>query len=114
VARQTGRAFDAAVLAVVSTLPPGVVATYGEVAVEAGYPGAARAVGRVLRETTASVPWWRVIRADGRLAGPVAEAQGRRLAAEGVGVCDGRVLRPTGAGSHGATVTARPTDGTGR
>ena len=40
--------FEDAVVAVVAALRPGEVATYGEVADEAGFPGAARAVGNVL------------------------------------------------------------------
>ena len=58
----------APVLAVVVTLEPGEVVTYGEVARQAGYPGAARAVGNVLARTDEAVPWWRVVAADGRLA----------------------------------------------
>lgn len=61
----------------------GEVVTYGEVAEEAGYPGAARAVGNVLA-TSEGLPWWRVIQASGRLPdGKEAEAA-RRLRAEGV------------------------------
>jgi methylated-DNA-protein-cysteine methyltransferase-like protein len=75
--------FEAAVEAVVRSLPPGGVTTYGEIAAEAGFPGAARAVGNLLRRST-GLPWWRVVAASGRLA-PGAEAeQRRRLEAEGV------------------------------
>jgi methylated-DNA-protein-cysteine methyltransferase-like protein len=80
------------VLAVVRSLRPGQVASYGEVAAEAGHPGAARAVGRVLRDTGADgTPWWRVVTADGRVYAGAAEEATRRLAAEGVTVRDGRV-----------------------
>lgn len=71
-------------------LRPGEVASYGEVAAEAGFPGAARGVGAVLRASE-GLPWWRVVRADGRLAAPHVEEQTRRLAAEGVRVVGGRV-----------------------
>jgi methylated-DNA-protein-cysteine methyltransferase-like protein len=75
--------FEDAVLEVVRSLAPGEVATYGEVAAEAGFPGAARAVGNLLRRS-AGLPWWRVVSAGGRLA-PGAEAeQASRLRAEGV------------------------------
>jgi methylated-DNA-protein-cysteine methyltransferase related protein len=82
--------FEAAVVAVVRTTRPGDVLTYGEVAAEAGWPGAARAVGGVLRRSE-GLPWWRVVTTTGRLV-PGAEADhARRLRAEGVAVVDGRV-----------------------
>jgi len=78
-----GPDFEEAVRAVVRGLRRGDVATYGEVASEAGFPGAARAVGNLLRRS-AGLPWWRVVSAGGRLA-PGAEAeQAARLRAEGV------------------------------
>jgi methylated-DNA-protein-cysteine methyltransferase related protein len=83
--------FAHSVLRVVASLAAGEVLTYGEVAREAGRPGAARAVGAVLRRHGSEVPWWRVVAADGRLAGPVAAEQERRLAREGVRAQAGRV-----------------------
>jgi alkylated DNA nucleotide flippase Atl1/catechol 2,3-dioxygenase-like lactoylglutathione lyase family enzyme len=88
--------FARAVLDVVAEVPRGVVVTYGEVAAEAGRLGAARAVGAVLREAGGTVPWWRVVRADGWLAADVAAEQQRRLRAEGVAVMDGRVRHSGG------------------
>jgi methylated-DNA-protein-cysteine methyltransferase related protein len=83
--------FEEAVVAVLSSLGPGEVVTYGEVAAEAGYPGRARAVGRILATSDLDLPWWRVVTADGRLA-PGHEAEhARRLRAEGVPVTDGHV-----------------------
>lgn len=83
--------FTQAVIAVIEAIPAGVVATYGEVAAEAGYPGAARAVGNLLR-TTPGLPWWRVIAANGRLV-PDSEADhAQRLRAEGVSVLKGKVV----------------------
>ena len=52
-------------LLVVADIPPGRVMTYGDVAAELGSRGA-RAVGRVMATEGSSVPWWRVVRADGR------------------------------------------------
>lgn len=76
--------FGARVGAVLSRLESGDVTTYGEVAAEAGYPGAARAVGRFLATSDGAWPWWRVVTATGRLV-PGAEAEHRRrLEAEGV------------------------------
>ncbi len=66
--------------------------TYGEVAAEAGHPGAARAVGNVLRDV-GGVPWWRVVTATGRVCPHDVGEATRRLRAEGVGVRDGRVVR---------------------
>jgi len=57
--------FAGAVLTVVDDISPGRVMTYGEVAAELGSRGA-RAVGRVMATEGSSVPWWRVVRADGR------------------------------------------------
>ena len=80
--------FPDAVREVVAGLPPGGCASYGEVAAEAGYPGAARAVGNVLASSD-GLPWWRVIRADGTV--PKGAEQVLRLEAEGVRIVRGRV-----------------------
>ena len=53
--------FETAVIRVIESLKPGDLISYGEVAAEAGFPGAARAVGRVLKVTD-GLPWWRVVR----------------------------------------------------
>lgn len=82
--------FERAVTAVISSLQPGDVVTYGEVAAEAGFPGAARAVGTVLR-TTEGLPWWRVVGSGGRIRTAVEDRQAARLADEGVLVVDGKV-----------------------
>jgi methylated-DNA-protein-cysteine methyltransferase-like protein len=75
--------FEDAALAVVRSLGPGDVATYGEVAAEAGFPGAARAVGNLLRRSS-GLPWWRVVSASGRLVPGDEQEQAARLRAEGV------------------------------
>lgn len=84
--------------AVIRALRPGEVVTYGEVAADAGRPGAARAVGHLLATQPADLPWWRVVAANGRLV-PGHEAEhARRLAGEGATVVNGRVrLRGTAA-----------------
>ena len=83
--------FEDAVHRVVAAVPAGQVVTYGEVAAEAGRPGAARAVGRVMAGSDGALPWWRVVAADGRLV-PGHEAEHRRrLAAEGVETDERRV-----------------------
>lgn len=76
--------FEARVAAVVGSLRAGQVMSYGEVAAEAGAPGAARAVGNLLRRST-GLPWWRVVASDGRLVPGAESEQRERLAGEGVG-----------------------------
>lgn len=82
--------FEEDVLSVLRALRSGDVVTYGDVAEEAGHPGAARAVGRLLSRTDEALPWWRVVNASGRLAPGKEAEQARRLRAEGV------PLTPTG------------------
>jgi methylated-DNA-protein-cysteine methyltransferase related protein len=86
-------AFEDDVLAVLLALRPGEVVTYGEVAEEAGHPGAARAVGNVLATGDHDVAWWRVVAAGGRLARGKEADQARRLRAEGVEINGQRVRR---------------------
>lgn len=76
--------------AVLLALRPGEVATYGEIAEEAGHPRAGRAVGNLLAASN-DLPWWRVVRADGRLGSTKPAEQARRLRDEGVRVESGRV-----------------------
>jgi O-6-methylguanine DNA methyltransferase len=86
--------FSRRVLAVVRRIPPGCVATYGDVAALAGRPRAARAVGNVMRGCgRPDVPCHRVIAAGGRLGGYGGRELLKRalLAAEGVVVAGSRV-----------------------
>jgi len=87
--------FEQAVIEVLRTLAPGDVVTYGEMATEAGYPGAARAVGRLLatKSSVEDLPWWRVVAASGRLIPHDPVRHARLLKAEGVEVRDNRVVR---------------------
>jgi O-6-methylguanine DNA methyltransferase len=86
-------AFARRVLQVVARVPVGRVTTYGTVAALAGRPGAARAVGNIMRESrTPGLPYHRVIAAAGRLGGYSSLALKRQLlAAEGVTVTHSRV-----------------------
>ena len=106
--------FERRVLTIVSRIPPGHVTTYGAVARLAGRPGAARAVGNILREADRpGLPYHRVIAAGGALGG-YSNLQLKRslLAAEGLTVTPRRVVgftkvqwpasaRPGGPGSRG-------------
>ena len=73
--------------AAIMKIPRGKVSTYGAVARAAGYPGAARQVVRVLRQSSGlGLPWQRVVAAGGRIAlpGEAGLEQRFRLEAEGV------------------------------
>jgi methylated-DNA-protein-cysteine methyltransferase-like protein len=75
---------------VVRLIPPGKVATYGQIAVLLGHPRAARTVGWALHALPegSDVPWHRVINARGRISTSCwehdADLQRRRLEAEGI------------------------------
>lgn len=84
--------FEDAVLGVISSLERGEVVTYGEVADQAGHPGAARAVGTVLRNCDSAIPWWRVVGAGGVIRSPNRVRQAALLRAEGIAVRGGRVV----------------------
>lgn len=89
-----GGRFRARVLAAVRRIPPGRVATYGDVAAAAGSPRACRAVGNIMRECRVpGVPCHRVIAAGGRLGGYGGSLQLKRdlLRAEGILVTASRV-----------------------
>lgn len=75
--------FVDAVLAVVADIPPGSVATYGDVAALLGSRGA-RAVGQVMARYGSEVAWWRVVRAGGGPPAGHADAARARYEAEGV------------------------------
>lgn len=84
--------FREAVLALVARIPEGRVATYGQIALMAGFPRRPRQVGMVLKglpEDT-GLPWHRVVSQPGRIAARGrfwgALEQADRLRAEGVAV----------------------------
>ena len=89
--------WEEAVDRVLLALAPGDVVTYGEVALEAGRPGAARSVGTILAGSGGRYPWWRVVAASGRLVPGHEAEQARRLQREGieVDVARGRVKLPS-------------------
>jgi methylated-DNA-protein-cysteine methyltransferase related protein len=91
-------AFQDEVAVVVGGLQRGEVVSYGDVAHDAGRPGAARAVGGLLSRGPVDpdghpLPWWRVVYDRGHLPPGDPERQARLLEAEGVQVRDGRVVR---------------------
>jgi len=93
--------FKLKVWGVVKRIPPGNVATYGQVAALVQLPAGvapqdyravgARWVGQAMAGSPPGVPWQRVINSQGKisLSGPSAETQRQLLEEEGV-VFDGR------------------------
>lgn len=87
--------FTLRVLSVVRRIPAGRVATYGQVAALAGRPGAARAVGNIMRlATIPGLPYHRVVAAGGRLGGYGGHelVKRQRLMAEGIRFSGSRIL----------------------
>ena len=76
------------IYATVRRVPPGCVATYGQIARVAGLGRRARLVGYALHRCPRNVPWHRVINAQGRISLPAdstsAMRQRRLLLDEGV------------------------------
>ncbi|HEY7290818.1 MAG TPA: MGMT family protein [Vicinamibacterales bacterium] len=92
--RGSSEAFTRRVLTVVRQIPPGRVATYGDVARMAGRPRAARAVGNIMKGCgQRDVPCHRVIAAGGRLGGYGGSESLKRalLVAEGLTVAGTKV-----------------------
>ena len=77
------------IIAVVSRVPRGRVATYGQIARLSGFPRHARQVGTVLRNlpSGSSVPWHRIVNAAGKISCRSGEAQHlQRVLLEGEGI----------------------------
>jgi methylated-DNA-protein-cysteine methyltransferase related protein len=79
----------------VRKIPKGRVTTYGDLARASRIRGGARAVGHAMAATPRgqSIPWHRVVGANGRLLPrePYASLQRKLLESEGVGIANGRV-----------------------
>ena len=75
---------------VIALIPRGKVATYGQIAELAGFPGSARRVGRILSQLPpgSRIPWHRVVNASGGLSLPEDsggyDRQHARLVREGI------------------------------
>ena len=88
--------FRRRVIAAVRRIPPGRVATYGDIAALAGQPRAWRAVGNIMRDgAEPGAPCHRVIGSGGALGGYGGNLQLKRelLRAEGIEVGTARVRR---------------------
>jgi methylated-DNA-protein-cysteine methyltransferase-like protein len=113
-------AYDA-IWRVVARIPRGRVATYGQVARMAGYPGAARFAGWALaalpeglRLQGCTIPWHRVINAQGRTSPRAGDSDGEcrrqlsRLAREGVRPGEDGAIDRERYGWDGRASSARP------
>ena len=85
----------AAICAVISRIPKGWVATYGQIAAMAGLPRRARLVGQILQDLDPAVkiPWHRVVNAKGEVSYSLSRnggdaVQQRLLEKEGVAFND--------------------------
>jgi alkylated DNA nucleotide flippase Atl1 len=85
-----------AVLSAVEQIPPGQVASYGDIAEfiagTQGIGGGPRQVGSVMSHYGGAVCWWRVVRADGRPADGLVERALEHLIAEGAPIRGDRVV----------------------
>lgn len=78
---------------IVARIPEGRVASYGQIALMLGQPRGARQVGWAMRRCPDGLPWQRVVRSDGAIAGG-GYSEMRRALLENEGVPflpDGRV-----------------------
>jgi len=90
-----GAPFTRRVLHLLRRIPSGRVIAYGELARLAGRPGAARAVGNIMRDASdPTLPYHRVIAAGGRVGGYGRDPQLKAalLRAEGLTIRGGRVV----------------------
>jgi methylated-DNA-[protein]-cysteine S-methyltransferase len=86
--------FSRRVLHLLRRIPPGYVLTYGDLARMAGRPGAARAVGNIMRAADVpGLPYHRVVAAGGRVGGYGShpEMKAALLRAEGLAIRRGRI-----------------------
>ena len=60
--------FQQKVIDLIRLIPEGKVASYGQIALYAGLPRAAREVGGILKQTKEDLPWWRVVNNAGRIS----------------------------------------------
>lgn len=96
VSQEPASEFKRAVLNTLSQVPAGSVVSYGGLAKRAGYAGAARAVGALLRSLPkdTKLPWHRVVNLRGEISlrGSSAHLQREKLEAEGISFLGKRIL----------------------
>lgn len=85
------------IYSILSAIPKGYVTSYGQVAQYAHLPRGARLIGRILSHLPddTTLPWHRVLRANGQIAfppdSPAYRRQKRLLEMEGISVAQGKV-----------------------
>jgi methylated-DNA-protein-cysteine methyltransferase-like protein len=88
--------FDKAIQQVVSSIRPGHVMSYGEVARAAGFPRHARMVSKAMGRSSKPLPWHRVVKSDRTLAFEAGSEPYNKqkvlLEKEGVQLTDGKVV----------------------
>lgn len=115
--RIVDRGFTRRVLNAVRRIPPGRVATYGDIAALAGSPRAARAVGNIMRECRdPGMPCHRVVGAGGALGGYGGNLHLKRqlLRHEGIEVVESRIRQFAAVRFGGPQAARRATAGRGR
>lgn len=60
--------FKQRVIDIIRLIPHGKVVSYGQIALYAGLPRAAREVGWILKASKDDMPWWRVLNNSGRIS----------------------------------------------
>jgi len=85
--------FSKQVYEIVAAIPKGKVMSYGQIAYTLGNPRAARQVGWAMRNCPEHLPWQRVVKQDGTIAGGMyADIRKALLEEESVPfLADGRV-----------------------
>lgn len=88
--------FDQAIWGIVSRINAGHIMSYGSIARAAGFPRHARMVSKAMCRSTASLPWYRVVKSDRTIAFAVDsdeyKEQKNLLEKEGTQVINGKVI----------------------
>ena len=84
--RNSNSGMFARIRATIRQIPRGKVATYGDVAYAAGFPGAARQVVWALHGSGGLLPWQRVVGAGGKILLPGIHGSEQRLLLQAEGV----------------------------
>ena len=84
--RASKNSMFAQIRAAIRKIPKGKVATYGDVAYAAGFPGAARQVVWALHGSGGLVPWQRVLGAGGKILLPGVKGAEQRFLLQSEGV----------------------------
>jgi len=83
---ETNSGMFARIRAAIRKIPRGKVATYGDVAYAAGFPGAARQVVWALHGSGGLLPWQRVVGAGGKILLPGVHGAEQRFLLQSEGV----------------------------